>query len=202
VSRKTSKERKKEIVKATLELVGEEGLGSLRTSQIADRVGFSEAALYKHFSDKKEVLRAAIDTAGEDLMEALIGSIEGSYLDDNLYKLKKAFETHMRFIRDHPGVTRLLFSEEVHVADEDLRHDLFEIITGYKNFIVGLLERAIEEGEVREDLDLDDAFTLYFGMIQSQILFWSLSGRKMSLESQVDDLWNLYIKVVEKEKRK
>lgn len=199
VSRKTSKERKKEIVEATLDLVGEKGVGSLRTSQIADRVGFSEAALYKHFSNKKEVVRATIQTAGKDLIKSLKTSIEEAEKDDNLVKLRTVLATHLKFIRNHPGITRLLFSDEVHFNEEDLRNDLFDIITEYRNVIKGLLEAGIEQGQVRKDIDLDAAFTLYFGMIQSQILFWSLSGGEKSLEEQVDELWKQYRRLVKAE---
>ncbi|KXB05212.1 hypothetical protein AKJ49_01240 [candidate division MSBL1 archaeon SCGC-AAA382A03] len=196
MTRKTTKERKKEIVEATLDLVGEKGIGSLGTSQIADRVGFSEAAIYKHFSSKKEVIRATIQTAGKNLIETLTGSIKNVDTDDNLVKLKKVFESHMKFIGDYPGITRLLFSDEIHFNEEDLRNDLFNIVTRYRSIIKDLLEQGIEKGQVRNDLDLDSAFTFYFGMIQSQILFWSLTGGEESLEDQASELWKLFRKLV------
>ncbi len=192
MTRKTSEKRKKEIVEAALDLVGEKGIESLRTSQLADRVGFSEAALYKHFSNKKEVIRTTIQTAGKELIESLTKSIEEAETDDNLAKLRTVLGTHMKFIRENPGITRLLFSDEVHFNEEDLRDDLYKIVTQYRDIIKDLLKEGIEEGQVREDLDLDAAFTLYFGMIQSQILFWSLTGGEKSLEAQVDELWGLY----------
>lgn len=202
MTRKTSKERKEEIVNAALDLVGEKGIESLKTSQLADRVGFSEAALYRHFSNKKEVIRATIQTAGKKLIESLTSSIEEAETDDNLAKLRTVLETHIKFIRDHPGVTRLLFSDEVHFNEEDLRNDLFDIVNKYRSIIKDLLRDGIEEGQVREDLALDAAFTFYFGMIQSQILFWSLTGGEKSLEAQVDELWRLYRGLVKVGKHK
>ncbi len=202
MSRKTTKERKKEIVKAALDLIGEKGIGSLRTSQIADRVGFSEAALYKHFPNKKEVVRATIQTAGKNLIESLTSSIEEVETDDNLAKLRKVLETHMKFIRNHPGITRLLFSDEVHFNEEDLRDDLFDIISKNKEIIKNLLKDGIEEGQVRKDLDLEAAFTIYFGIIQTQILFWSLTAGEKTLDGQIDPLWNQFEKLVKKQGEK
>ncbi|MBS3815559.1 MAG: TetR/AcrR family transcriptional regulator, partial [Hadesarchaea archaeon] len=102
MTRKTSKERKKEIVKATLELIGEKGIESLRTSQIADNVGFSEAALYKHFPSKIEVVRATIQTAGKELLKSLKDSIKESETDNELTKLRIVLENHMEFVKNHP----------------------------------------------------------------------------------------------------
>ncbi len=196
MGRKTSEERKKDIVEATLELIGEKGIESLRTSQIADQVGFSEAALYKHFSNKKEVVKATIQTAGNELIKSLENSIENSETNENLAKLRKVLETHMKFIRDHPGITRLLFSDEVHFNKKELQKELHKIITEYRKIIQSLLKDGIKNNEVREDLNLDAAFSLYFGMIQSQILFWSFTGGEKSLQEQEDELWRLFNRTI------
>jgi len=199
MGRKTSKERKKDIVEATLELIGEKGIESLRTSQIAEKVGFSEAALYKHFSDKKEVVKATIQTAGNELIKSLKNSIRDSKNDEDLTKLRKVLETHMNFIRNHPGITRLLFSDEVHFNEKNLQKELYNIISKYRKIIKNLLKDGKGNNEVREDLNLDAAFSLYFGMIQSQILFWSFTGGKESLQEQEDELWTLFRRTIEKE---
>lgn len=196
MSRKTSEERRKEVVDATLELVGEEGVGSLRTSQIADRVGFSEAALYKHFPNKKEIIRATIQTAGNKLIESLTKEIEETDTKDNLSKLRKAVKTHLKFISEQPGITRLLFSDEVHFNEKGLRNELLKVVTEYKGIIKNLLEDGIAEDQIKKDTDPDAAFTIYFGIIQSQILFWSLSDGKNSLGEQVDVLWKHYKRLV------
>ena len=44
------KDRKEEIINATLELAAENGLGTVSMQQIADRVGITKASLYNHFS--------------------------------------------------------------------------------------------------------------------------------------------------------
>ncbi|MBS3815379.1 MAG: hypothetical protein KGY45_02300, partial [Hadesarchaea archaeon] len=75
--------------------------------------------------------------------------------------------------------------------------ELLKIVTNYREIIKNLLEEGISEGQVRKDIDLDAVFTLYFGMIQSQILFWSLSDGETSLEDQVNELWKLYRELVE-----
>jgi len=199
MGRKTSKERKKDIVEATLELIGEKGIESLRTSQIAEKVGFSEAALYKHFSDKKEVVKATIQTAGNELIKSLKNSIRDSKNDEDLTKLRKVLETNMNFIRNHPGITRLLFSDEVHFNEKNLQKELYNIISKYRKIIKNLLKDGKGNNEVREDLNLDAAFSLYFGMIQSQILFWSFTGGKESLQEQEDELWTLFRRTIEKE---
>ena len=52
------KDRKEEILNATLDLAAENGLGTVSMQQIADRVGITKASLYNHFSSRNEIVNA------------------------------------------------------------------------------------------------------------------------------------------------
>lgn len=52
----SSTNRKSDIIKATLELASENGLGTVSMNQIADKVGISKPSLYNHFSSKDEIV--------------------------------------------------------------------------------------------------------------------------------------------------
>ena len=49
-------DRKNEIIKATLELAAENGLGTVSMQQIANKVGITKASLYNHFSSRDEIV--------------------------------------------------------------------------------------------------------------------------------------------------
>lgn len=49
---------KETILKATLKLASEKGLGSITLSQIAKKVGIQKTSLYSHFSSKEEIINS------------------------------------------------------------------------------------------------------------------------------------------------
>ena len=49
-------DRKSDIIKATLELAAENGLGTVSMQQIASKVGITKASLYNHFSSRDEIV--------------------------------------------------------------------------------------------------------------------------------------------------
>lgn len=53
-----SRDRKEEIILATLELAAQSGLGSVSMSQIADKVGIRKPSLYNHFQSREEIVEA------------------------------------------------------------------------------------------------------------------------------------------------
>ena len=52
------KDRKGEIIQATLELAAENGLGTVSMQQIADKIGITKPSLYNHFSSRDEIVEA------------------------------------------------------------------------------------------------------------------------------------------------
>ena len=51
-------DRKTEIINATLELASEYGLAAVSMNQIAEKLGITKPALYKHFASREEIIKA------------------------------------------------------------------------------------------------------------------------------------------------
>ncbi|GAA0266545.1 TetR/AcrR family transcriptional regulator [Actinomadura nitritigenes] len=93
------------ILRATLELLREQGVARFTTPEVAQRAGVSEASIFYHFNDRVGLLRAAFQagldplreqsTTGFDdpdpevMLDRLTGAIEG-FLDQSLPVLMAA----------------------------------------------------------------------------------------------------------------
>ena len=195
MNRKSTEERQKEIVRAALELLDESGVQNLTISHIAERVGISEAALYRHFDGKLDIISGCIEFVGKQMEERLstISSEETSALEE----MKGIFIRHLEFIEKNPGTARLLFSDEVHFNDQALRHQLAEVVKGRTRFLENLIRKGQAEGVVRDDVEPANLALTFLGMIQARVLTWSLSGRKTGLKEEGEDLWKAFRTMVE-----
>lgn len=82
--RKTKAERQREIVDATVKLIGDYGVQGTTVSRIAHAAGIARGALYQHFPNREAVLEAALaamderssawmaQSSGEDVPAALL----------------------------------------------------------------------------------------------------------------------------------
>jgi len=69
--------RKKEIIQATLELAAKNGMGTVSMQQIADKLGITKASLYNHFSSRDEIVDAMYEFLRKTSKEnANIGEID------------------------------------------------------------------------------------------------------------------------------
>ena len=55
--------RQVEIIEASKDLIGTKGLQNLTIKNLAKKMNFSEPALYRHFKDKTDYIRAELETA-------------------------------------------------------------------------------------------------------------------------------------------
>lgn len=194
MARKDTNTRQKEIIEATLELLAENGTQNLTTARIADRVGISEAALYRHFDGKFDIIGSTIEFVGTRMRREVSTTPE---TESAMEELKGVFLRHLEYIEEHPGNARLLFSDDIHFDDEKLRDLLSEVIEGRKEYIQKIIEKGQDQGEVRTDVDPEGAALMFIGLIQSKVLLWSLSGRNDSLKKQSKTLWRVFSRSIE-----
>ncbi len=184
--------RKQQIAKAALKIIASEGIQSLVMIKIAKLIGLTDAALYKHFNTKNDMLLFMV----EEIENSLINNIEKK-IDmqaDACDKLKSILFVHLSFIEKNIGIPRVLFSEAIQFQDKRLRDKIAGIITQYMDYIKNIIQQAVDKGCVRKDLDVDAAAIMYMGIIQATFILWSTSDFSFPLTGKVDQLWATFSK--------
>jgi AcrR family transcriptional regulator len=95
--RKTHATRREEIIEAALELLGEHGIEGTTVTRIAETVGVTPAALYRHFGSRDAILAAAVDAASHKALTWIDSSPE----PDMLARLQQLGRSHAGWARDH-----------------------------------------------------------------------------------------------------
>lgn len=162
MERKSTNIRQAEIKKALLEIIDREGMHNLSTRKLAERVGVTEGALFKHFKSKRDMILAIVDEVESGLMRSLeqVAAAEGG-ADDLLFQF---LCTHIRYLVANKGITILLFSEAANVNDSELKSRLLAILNGQKRLVRTIIERGIEEEIWNASLNVDSVATIYMGI--------------------------------------
>lgn len=78
-------DRKSEIINATLELASENGLAAVSMNQIAEKLGISKPALYKHFESREEIIKTMYSFLREKAKQNIAaGEINWDTLSDKI----------------------------------------------------------------------------------------------------------------------
>jgi len=192
MTRKSTAERQHDIVQAVLSLIAELGIQGVTMARIAEQVGLTEAALYRHFKGKLAIVGATIDTAFDELLGALELSQSGESI---LERLREALTSHLDFIERHPGMARILFSDEVHFNSEELKQKLASRGEEVAQRIAGMLTKGMSTGELDENLDVQSAVVMYRGIVQAQVMLWT-HGKLEKLSECQEGVWTLYRRAI------
>ncbi len=177
-----------------MEIISEEGLPNLVMVKIAKRIGVTDAALYKHFSSKNDMLLFMIEELEQSMITELaehIGNTQGP-----IERIHSLFRFQLDFIEKNKGIPRIIFSESLQKQNPAIKAKIAGILGNYLEILKGLLEAAKAEGLIKEEIDVDAAAAIFIGMVQSSVIFWTLSNFSYLLKDRQAPLWQEYRKII------
>ncbi len=137
---RTPTPRQEELVDRALELVREAGLAGLTVRRLAERVGFTEAALYRHFASKQSLLLALMDRAEKRLLGPIWQLAENEELPVET-RLEAILRHHARMVVATEGLPVLLLAEATASGDDVLLARIRSTFDEYTQVIERLLAR-------------------------------------------------------------
>ncbi|WP_134325144.1 TetR/AcrR family transcriptional regulator [Cumulibacter soli] len=143
------RDRKAQIIAAAADLFRQHGFHRVTLADVADAVGISAPAIYRHVRNKQELLLAAVRDGLDSLEEAVRAAA-------NIYELVTAL---VDFSMQHTGLAALWQREARHLPDAE-RAQARSRLTGLVRQITAFI------GDERRELSEADA----------ELLAWSLLG--------------------------
>ena len=169
-----AEERRAVIVQTVIELAAEQNPSGITTAAIANRMGLTQGALFRHFSNKAAVLESVMEWVAEQLLARLDNSVREEL--SPLATLEAMFMAHAEFVVEHPGVPHLLFSE-LQCAEKTASKAIVQtLIHHYGKRLHRLIEEGKTNQELDTDLDTEAAAILFIGTIQGLVMQSLLAG--------------------------
>ena len=184
-------ERRREIVAAVLALARERGPEAITTQAIADRMGVTQGAIFRHFPDKAAIWLAVFAWVRESLGAVLDAALAKS--DSPLARIEHAFLAHVAFIAANPGVPRVMFHELQYPGDSPVRTEVRAMIAAYRKRLGRLFAQAKAAGELPADLDATLAPVLFIGAVQGLVIQSALAGDESGMTRRARRLFPLLL---------
>ncbi len=154
--------RQEEILDHAMALVRRGGLAAVTTKRLAESVGFTEAALYRHFPSKRALILGMIDR----LEAMLLGPIREIAGDETLAvgeRLERIVRHHTAIVREHRSLPILLLAEASVSEDEALLARMTAMFSAYLGIVEELVRKGQDRGELVADPEPDCLALLLIG---------------------------------------
>ena len=180
--------RREQIVEAALDLLAEMPLEQLTTQRIAERLGLSQAAVFRHFGPREAILRGVAARARATL--AAVGETVLAQNDDPVEQLRELARRIVLEVERTPGLARVLFlAPEPGEASDALR--------ALVAMLAALVAERVREGQRRGSLAAaiapDDAATMFIGLVQGLALRARPDHRARDFEDDAGRLVALWL---------
>jgi len=189
--------RQIEIIEAATKLIGKGGVQSLTTKSLATEMGFSEPALYRHFSDKNEILKSVLIYYKEILREGLTDIIQSDL--SGIDKIKEMVNFQFAHFTKHPAVILVIFSETSFQHDNQLSKMVSEIMLQKSTLVSNIIKEGQKGGSIRKNIASNQLATVIMGSMRFTILRWRLSNFDFDLIKEGDELCKTIELLIEKE---
>jgi AcrR family transcriptional regulator len=179
-TRRSSDERRAELTDAALDIIATRGVAALSTRSLAEHVGLSSGAMFRHF--------ASIDA----LLDAVVARVESvlatTYPPTDLpplERLERFVEARSTAVGRQVGILRLVLSEQFLLAlPEQGSVRLSACVTRTRAFIQRCIREAQASGEFRSDVRPSTLAIVVMGTIQ-MLAFSPGSRRRSAAETRV-----------------
>ena len=192
--RKSTAIRKQQIIDAARKLIIRKGSEHLTVRAMAREVGLTEAAIYRHFKSKREILSFLMN----HIMDTMLHDVERTTAENppTLDTIDQVLKNHLSEIEQRRGMSFQIIAEIISLGDKKLNKDVYEKLNLYIDRIENLLSAGARGGHIRDDIEFGASALLLFGMIQGLANIWALSGYSFDLSAKYESLWAIYQKAV------
>jgi AcrR family transcriptional regulator len=150
--RKSSEQRRTEIASAALKIVGEHGVQGATMARIAETVGISGPALYKHYGGRSEILEAAMDL----LLQRVIAWVDSATSPNALDRLRELGTRHAATMAsDYEGVVAPLFEFAAAGPRSHLSAQLALRQRAVLQKFIDIVREGQLQGSIRQDIDIE-----------------------------------------------
>jgi AcrR family transcriptional regulator len=187
--RKSTMVRKKQIMNAARKLIMRSGSEHVTIRNMAKAVGISDGAIYRHFKSKMEILSFLADSVSAGLIHDIEMARSVGFNSMNI--IDEILRTHLSTIKQKRGLSFLVLAEIISFGNKSLNKKVSDNIQIYIDRLRVVLSDGVRAGVVRQNVDLDAAALLLFGMIQGLVNIWALDAYKFDLVKRYSDLWGV-----------
>jgi len=141
---------REKIIQAAAELFQKKGYTATSVQDIADKVGFTKAALYYHVQSKEDILWQIIDSVmltAERRMQELKGQPMST-----IERLRRVISNHILNVHDDAAYIAIFFTEKAHLPPDRVTA-INARRRSYEEDIAAIIRQGVAEG-VFKDTDV------------------------------------------------
>lgn len=175
-------ERRARAVRALVELAEHTAPDQISTAAVAEAMGVSHAALFRHFPNREALWAEAVHWATGELRERLNQACAADA--DPLEAIEALLRCHAGFHQHHPGLMRMLFAELQRPQSSPAREQGKRLLDEFLERLAVQIEAAQRRGQLDPARPTQELAGLLLAANQGLLLQALVHGRHDQLQDR------------------
>lgn len=188
--------RQIELIQTAAKLIATHGMEGLTIKSLSKKVGISQAAVYRHFSSKDQVLKCMILY----LMGRLQNNMNNQsvYSENTIQILGKVIKNQFEFFSGNHEFVAVIFNEDAFMNNSALSSTVRGLMAMKKKFLTEYIKKGQADNSIRDDMQPEELTHILMGGIRLLILQWKLNDYSFDLAEKGEEYWNYSKKTLKK----
>lgn len=174
--------RQEEIITAAGQLIRSKGIKGLTTKNLAQEMGFSESALYRHFKNKEDIIVFLLNHLADNMQNRFIAYPNKT--ESAVTQLEAIFTNQFHFFYHHPHFIVAILSEGLLDETEAIKNTVQRIISIKSQLLQTVVEYGKEQKELKSTYSTEELVHILMGSFRLLMLKWKFSNFTTDILSQ------------------
>lgn len=177
--RYTSEERKEQIINESINIIYEQSFLKFTIRRLANRVGLSEAGIYRHIDSKDDIIMQILKRMN-DFGKEITQKIEQT--NNPIEKIKQFFLFQLEYFAENKEMAMILLSEEIFSNNEKVKLKFISTLNQRFDKLVELLTKAARKGLIKDSGE--DIALIIQGTMRGLVFRWNLNDYQFNLKDR------------------
>jgi len=185
--------RQQQIIETAIKIIAKNGIQNLTTKNLANEIGISEPALYRHFNNKREILEGIIKYF-KIMMNPAFDKMEEA--EKPIQQIEIFVVTLLKILNSNCDCARVIFSESNFQNEEVLINSINIMMNKSQQKLIAIIAKGQELKEIQAGVSSLNISRIIIGSIRFIVVQWTMSGMIFNLETEGKQFWSDLRKII------
>ncbi len=180
--------RQNEILKASINIIHFDGIQGFTIKNLSNKIGFTEAAIYRHFKSKNEILCSVLDSFIIKL-ENFVTSLNEKEIS-SFDKIKLIYDRLSIIFSEKPAYVSIIFAEEIFKNNKSLSKKVGKILKINNDIFKTIIEKGQKNHEITKNIESQELTLITMGAFRLMVKNWKMCDFSFNLKNKSKKLFS------------
>ena len=179
--------RQNQIIEESINIIHNQGIQGFTIKNLSNALNLSEAAIYRHFKSKTEILCTLLDSFIEILSDFIKSTLENEF--SSMEKIKNIFEKLSLTFSNKPAYVSVIFAEEIFKNDKSLSVKVNKILKKNNDAFNLIIENGQKNNEITRRAESQELTLMTMGAFRLMVKNWKMTDFSFDLKKSSEKLY-------------